>query len=108
MTGPGGETTLEEVVDDLLRHADPERDVYPKLIKIRDSLRRGTFLGPSARAFIDRLQAKLRENIECRGLSAAGLCTLIPKKGNCDCVERFRRCVAYEPVRPLRRGARPI
>jgi hypothetical protein len=108
VTGHGGETTLEEVVDDLLRHADPERDVYPKLVAIRDSLRRGAFLGPSARAFIDRLQARLRENIECRGLSSAGLCTIIPQKGQCDCVARFRRCVAYEPVRPLRRSARSM
>lgn len=108
MIGAGGETSLEEVVDDLLRHADPERDVHGKLLAIRESLRRGAFLGPSARAFIDNLQAKLRENIECRGLSPAGLCTIIAKKGNCDCTARFRRCGAYEPVRPLRRTARPI
>jgi hypothetical protein len=104
----GSETSLEEVVEDLLRHADPERDVYPKLLKIRESLIRGTFLGPSARAFLDRLQAKLRENIECRGCGPTGLCALIPKKGNCDCTDRFRLCLAYEPARPLRRSARPI
>lgn len=108
MTGVLGELSLEEIVADLLTHADPERDVHPKLLKIQESLRRGTMLGPSARAFIDRLQAKLRENIECRGLSPAGLCTIIPRKGNCDSTARFRRCLAYEPVRPLRRSARPI
>lgn len=108
MIGWGSETSLEEVVEELLLHADPEREVYPKLIKIRDAVRRGTFLGPSARAFLDRLYTQLHENIECRGLTAKGLCTLIPKKGNCDCAARFRRCVAYEPVRPLRRNARVV
>jgi hypothetical protein len=112
------ETNLEDVVATLLRYADPERNVYPRLIRIQQSLQRGAIQGPSVRAYLERLQArlprkdarKLQDNIECQGLvdsgPNAGVCTLIRGKGKCDCVDRFRRCGAYEPVRPLKPGAR--
>lgn len=95
------ETTIEQQVEALIRRADPEREVYPKLIKIREQLQRGTFIGPSARAFIARLIQR-RDNLECRGLNREGFCREIPGKGKCDCTERFRRCSAYVARRPTK------
>lgn len=102
------EFSTEDLVEYLLRHADPEREVHGKLLKIRDCLRRNVMLGPSARRFLDRLYERLEDNIECRGMDSRGLCLLIPRKGNCDHTDRFRRCASYEPARPLRRGERPM
>lgn len=94
---------LEEVLVHLIKNADPEGHRHPRLVKLLDQVRRNVFLGPKSRAFIRKCVAIL-DNVECRGVTKTGRCTLIKGKRRCDNRERYDRCLHYIPVRPVNRG----
>lgn len=97
-----GADPLIDIVDRLLERSRPGGIPHKKLLKYRDQLARNVMLGPSSRRFISELVRHLDDKIECRHLSAIGICR--KKRLACDKLEDNAKCGGYSPARPQRKG----
>jgi len=95
--------SLEEILETLIAHADPEGMNYKRLSKILEQVRRNVFIGPNSRRYIRECVQKF-DNIECAALSRDGKC--MKKRGakDCDYKKRFSECPIYSEAKPQTRG----
>jgi hypothetical protein len=95
---------IGETIEFLIANSKPGGRHMKKLLKIKEQVGRGVFLGPKARAFMHGMIEKL-DNIECIGVTAGGRCTLIRGRGRCNHMEKFSSCERYQPVKATIKGS---
>lgn len=88
---------LIELIDDLLKYADPEKSAHERLTMLRGKVARNVMLSPRNRRFLQHL-VSLRDNVECKKLGHAGGCS-VPRIGRCVHKNRFDACPYYEAQR---------
>ena len=92
-------TTLEETLEKLIRHADPMGENYERLKHYLKLVRNKVMLGPHARGYIHKLHEMLNE-IECEHLAHDGKCRKLRGKQCPYATGGYEQCQHYERARP--------
>lgn len=93
---------LIDTVDRLLENARPGGTPHRRLLKYREQLERNVMLGPSVLKYLRALVHQLDVTIECRHLTAFGVCRKLNRE--CGFLEDNAECKLYEKNRPQTKG----
>lgn len=94
---------LVESIDRLLEHARPGGVAHRRLVKYREQLTRGVFLGPSVLKYIRELAARAGDSsVECAHITGLGKCR--KTKLRCEHPDENLACRLYQANRPQTKG----
>ena len=90
-------------IDKLMPLADPEGAVFRRLTLLKGKVEQNVMLGARDRRFLQQLLQTAQDNIECKHLDHGGGCK-IPRVGECEHLNEFKKCPYYLGQRLQTRG----